>query len=72
MLYGYNFQNQTIYKLKFTANIAEAKQFGSEAIANDLLDTLPPTDTMIHIYPYSDGVRLANLTVIPISIVYDA
>lgn len=72
-LYGYSLQNQIIYTVKFSRNLELAHKFYSETDANRFIDELPFTEHMLHICS-SDckaPLRLANLSVIPLSIVYD-
>lgn len=73
-LYGYNFHNQTVYKAKFVDDIQQAKRFTSQKEANKILDTLPPTDTFVHllISNIPAQIRLAHMIVMPITINYDS
>lgn len=73
-LYGYSFQNHTIYKVHFGPNIESASKFYSESDANRFLDELPPNDYVLHICSSQckAPIKLSNLVVMPLSIVYDS
>lgn len=72
--YGYNWQNQSIYKAFFSSSIMNAQQFRSIQEAYRIIDTLPPHDTFIHwlISEDEQAIKLANLMVLPITLVYDS
>ena len=74
MLYGYTLQNQLVYKVCFDKNLHLARKFYSEQDANKLLDELPPNEYMLSLCRSNckSQIKLANLIVMPISIVYDS
>ncbi len=73
-LYGYNSHNQTVYKAQFTSNIQDAKKFLSIKEANDIIDVLPPSETLLHflVSRPNANIKLTNLVVKPITFNFDS